>query len=321
MIERNILKKFFIKNTNEKQCLEENYICPSYINNENPKYLEIDNMYYAGLMIVNYLRENEDLILKGIIDTDINMNISIFYEKQNKYKILKELTYNIGNVSADLKDINNNRQDVDIAQYTYNDAKYIRKEMQINNQDIYYLYIYINVFAETIKELEFNLSKVEGILQGSGLQTRRANFRQEQIYKSSLPLMHNDKDLQLATRRNILTEGLVSTYPFISSSIFDEKGVYIGRNIHNNSMIFIDRYNTQKYKNPNMCVFGMSGAGKSFYIKLLILRYGIQEINQYVIDPDREYGNVCKALNGTLIKIGPTSNTYINVFDIREESI
>ena len=102
MIERNILKKFFIKNTNEKQCLEENYICPSYINNENPKYLEIDNMYYAGLMIVNYLRENEDLILKGIIDTDINMNISIFYEKQNKYKILKELTYNIGNVSADL---------------------------------------------------------------------------------------------------------------------------------------------------------------------------------------------------------------------------
>lgn len=321
MIERNILRKFFIKNTNEKQCLEENYICPSYINNENPKYLEIDNMYYAGLMIVNYLRENEDLILKGIIDTDINMNISIFYEKQNKYKILKELTYNIGNVSADLKDINNNRQDVDIAQYTYNDAKYIRKEMQINNQDIYYLYIYINVFAETIKELEFNLSKVEGILQGSGLQTRRANFRQEQIYKSSLPLMHNDKDLQLATRRNILTEGLVSTYPFISSSIFDEKGVYIGRNIHNNSMIFIDRYNTQKYKNPNMCVFGMSGAGKSFYIKLLILRYGIQEINQYVIDPDREYGNVCKALNGTLIKIGPTSNTYINVFDIREESI
>ena len=142
-------------------------------------------------------------------------------------------------MSADLKDINNNRQDVDIAQYTYNDAKYIRKEMQINNQDIYYLYIYINVFAETIKELEFNLSKVEGILQGSGLQTRRANFRQEQIYKSSLPLMHNDKDLQLATRRNILTEGLVSTYPFISSSIFDEKGVYIGRNIHNNSMIFI----------------------------------------------------------------------------------
>ena len=316
----NIFKKIFTKE-NKNKFLEENYICPAYINNQNPKYLEIDNMYYSGLIIVNYLREQQELILKTLIDTDINMNVSIFYEKQDKYKILKELTYNIGNVSADLKDINNNRQDIDIAQYTYNDAKYIRKEMQINNQDMYYLYIYINIFSNSLKELEYNLNKIEGIIQGSGLQGRRANFRQEQIYKSSLPLMYNDKDLKLAAKRNILTDGLLCTYPFISSSIFDEKGVYIGRNIYNNSMIFIDRYDNKKYKNPNMCVFGMSGAGKSYYIKLLILRYGIQNINQYVIDPDREYGNICKALNGTLLKLGPTSNTYINVFDIREESI
>ena len=316
----NILKKIFAKE-NKNKFLEENYICPAYINNQNPKYLEIDNMYYSGLIIVNYLREQQELILKTLIDTDINMNVSIFYEKQDKYKILKELTYNIGNVSADLKDINNNRQDIDIAQYTYNDAKYIRKEMQINNQDMYYLYIYINIFSNSLKELGYNLNKIEGIIQGSGLQGRRANFRQEQIYKSSLPLMYNDKDLKLAAKRNILTDGLLCTYPFISSSIFDEKGVYIGRNIYNNSMIFIDRYDNKKYKNPNMCVFGMSGAGKSYYIKLLILRYGIQNINQYVIDPDREYGNICKALNGTLLKLGPTSNTYINVFDIREESI
>ena len=316
----NIFKKIFTKE-NKNKFLEENYICPAYINNQNPKYLEIDNMYYSGLIIVNYLREQQELILKTLIDTDINMNVSIFYEKQDKYKILKELTYNIGNVSADLKDINNNRQDIDIAQYTYNDAKYIRKEMQINNQDMYYLYIYINIFSNSLKELEYYLNKIEGIIQGSGLQGRRANFRQEQIYKSSLPLMYNDKDLKLAAKRNILTDGLLCTYPFISSSIFDEKGVYIGRNIYNNSMIFIDRYDNKKYKNPNMCVFGMSGAGKSYYIKLLILRYGIQNINQYVIDPDREYGNICKALNGTLLKLGPTSNTYINVFDIREESI
>ncbi len=321
MIKRNILKNLFIKKANENKFLEENYISPAYINTENPKYLEIDNMYYSGLMIVNYLRENEELILKNLIDTDINMNVSIFYEKQDKYKTLKDLTYNIGNVSVDLNEININRQDADLAQYTYNDAKFIRKEMQINNQDIYYLYIYINVFSDSLKDLEYNLNKIEGIIQGSGMQSRRANFRQEQIYKSSLPLMYNDKDLKLTTRRNILTDGLISTYPFISSSLFDEKGVYIGRNIHNNSMIFIDRYNSQKYKNPNMCVFGMSGAGKSFYIKLLILRYGLQDINQYVIDPDREYGNICKALNGTFLKIGPTSNTYINVFDIREESI
>ena len=70
-----------------------------------------------------------------------------------------------------------------------------------------------------------------------------------------------------------------------------------------------------------MCIFGTSGAGKSFYTKLLILRYRLMGIEQYIIDPEREYNNLCKNLNGTLLKIGPGSNTYINVFDIRQESI
>ena len=124
-----------------------------------------------------------------------------------------------------------------------------------------------------------------------------------------------------AARRNILTSGLLSTYPFISSTIFDSEGIFIGTNIYNNSMVFIDRYNTQKYKNANMCIFGTSGAGKSFYTKLLILRYKLLGIKQYIIDPDREYSNICKELEGTLIKIGPTSETYINVLEIRKESI
>ena len=63
------------------------------------------------------------------------------------------------------------------------------------------------------------------------------------------------------------------------------------------------------------------GAGKSFYTKLLILRYKLLGISQYVIDPDREYNNLCKELNGSEIKIGPKSKTYINIFDIRKESL
>ena len=98
-------------------------------------------------------------------------------------------------------------------------------------------------------------------------------------------------------------------------------GIFIGKNIYNHSLIFIDRYNTEKYKNANMCIFGTSGAGKSFYTKLLILRYRLLGIEQYVIDPEREYLNLAIELEGTVIKIGPASNTYINVFDIREESL
>ena len=278
-------------------------------------------MYYAGLIVVNYYREQEELILKTLIETNINMNISIFYEKQDQYKTIKDLTYHIGNVGVDVNSNNQNRQDIDIAIYTYNDAKYIRKEMQVNNEDLYFLYIYISVYSKEIKEVEYYLNKTEGILQSKGLISKRANFRQNQVYKSCLPLMENDIDVKNSARRNVLTSGLRATYPFISASIFDEKGIFIGQNIYNNSLVFIDRYSQEKYKNANMCIFGTSGAGKSFYTKLLILRCRLLGIEQYVIDLEREYTGVCKKLNGINIRIGPNSNTYVNVMEIRKESL
>ena len=268
---------------------------------QNPKYLEIDNLYYSSLIVVNYYREQTDLLLKTLIETNINMNISIFYEKQDSYKAIKDLTYNIGNVGSELKDSNENRQDIEIAAFTYNDAKYIRKEIQVNNEELYFLYIYIILYAKEIKELEYNLNKIEGIAQSKGMQTKRANFRQEECFLAGLPIMENKK--------------------FISSTIFDKNGIFLGTNIYNNSLVFVDRYDTEKYKNANICIFGTSGAGKSFYTKLLILRYKLLGIKQYIIDPDREYNKICENLKGTEIKLGPTSNTYVNVLEIREESI
>lgn len=296
-------------------------IAPSYINIENPKYLEIDNLFYSSLMVVNYYREQTDILLKTLIETNINMNISMFYEKQDSYKTIKDLTYHIGNVGVELKETNPNRQDIDIVAFAYNDAKYIRKEIQVNNEDIYFLYIYINVYAEDKKELEYFLSKIEGITQSKGMQTRRANFRQEEVFMACLPLAENPEIAKSVSKRNILTNGLIATYPFISSTIFDENGIFIGTNIYNNSLVFIDRYDTNKYKNANICIFGTSGAGKSFYTKLLILRYKLLGIRQYIIDPEREYSKLCKQLKGIQIKIGPNSDTYINILDIRKESI
>ena len=249
------------------------------------------------------------------------MNISIFYEKKDKYKTIRDLTYHIGNVGVDLKETKENKQDIDIEKFTYNDAKYIRKEMQINNEDLYLLYIYIDIYSDNPKELEANINNVEGILQSNGIQTRRANFRQEQVYISCLPLMQNNEDIKYASKRNVLTSGLVGTYPFISSSIFDDTGVLIGSNIYNNSLIFVDKFDREKYKNGNMCIFGSSGAGKSYFTKIQIIRNWLLGIEQYVIDPEREYEKVCKNLNGSIFKIGPSSETYINIFDIREESI
>ena len=86
------------------------FLAPSYINRKDPRYFEIDNFFYSGLIVVNYYREQTDLILKTLIETNINMNISIFYEKKDPYKTIKELTYHIGNVGVELKEKNQKSQ-------------------------------------------------------------------------------------------------------------------------------------------------------------------------------------------------------------------
>lgn len=300
---------------------DKDYLAPSYINFSNPKYVEIDGIYYSTLIITNYSRENYDLLLKNIIDVNNNINISLFYERQDNYKTIRDLTYHIGNVGSDLKIFGENRQDIDIAAFTYNDAKYIRKEIQVNNEELYFLSMYVTVFSREKKQLEYVLNKIEGLLQSKNMQTKRAYFRQEMGIISCFPLMENNKIIKKIANRNVLTSGLIGTYPFISSSLFDKKGILIGTNIYNNSLVFVDRYNNEKYKNANMSIFGTSGAGKSFYTKLLILRYRLLGIEQYIIDPEREYLKMCENLNGTILKIGPNSGTYINIFDIREDSL
>lgn len=104
------------------------------------------------------------------------MNISIFYEKQDPYKTIRNLTYHIANVGVDLKESNQNRQDIDIAAFTYNDAKYIRKEIQVNNEDIYFLYIYINLSSENIEKQEYLLNKIEGILESTRSSNKEGKF-------------------------------------------------------------------------------------------------------------------------------------------------
>ena len=323
---KNFLKNTLKNNENSWEIYEgsiqiKDKITPIYINLNNPKYIEIDEIYYSGIIISNYNREYEELILRNLINSNLNINISIFYEKKDTNKIIKELTYHIGNINTELSEKNKNSQDIDLAAFSYNDAKYIRKQMQVENEELYFLYIYITIFEKSIEKLEKQINKLENLLQASGLQSKKAYFREEQTFLSCLPIMENNIDIKNVSKRNILTSGIVSTYPFISSSIFDKDGIYIGTNIYNNSLIFIDRYNDEKYKNANICIFGTSGAGKSFFTKLLILRSRLFGIKQYVIDPEREYTNICEKLKGTLIKIGPSSNSFINIMDIRKESI
>ena len=294
---------------------------PLYISLINPQYIEIDGMFFSSLLIINYNRIFQELIFKNILEINENILISIYVEKNNQYKIIKEITRNIGNTTVDLEKINNSRIDIDIARSSLEDAKYIRKEMQLNNQQLLYFYTYITTYSKNKEELKNQINKIEEILQNSGLKCKKTYFRQEQTILANLPLNKNNNDIKKAVKRNILTDGIKGTYPFITSTIYDEKGILYGTDINNNSIIIIDKFDREKYKNSNTCIFGSSGSGKSYFTKIQILRNYILDINQYIIDPEREYEKISKSLNGSLIKIGPASKTYINIFDIREDSL
>ena len=294
---------------------------PLYINLTNPQYIEIDGMFFSSLLIINYNRIFQELIFKNILETNENILISIYIEKNNQYKIIKEIARNIGNTTVDLEKINNSRIDIDIAESSLEDAKYIRKEMQLNNQQLLYFYTYITTYSKNKEELKNQINKIEEILQNSGLKSKKSYFRQEQTILANLPLNKNNDDIKKAVKKNILTDGIRGTYPFITSTIYDEKGILYGTDINSNSLIIIDKFDREKYKNSNTCIFGSSGSGKSYFTKIQILRNYILNINQYIIDPEREYEKISKSLNGSLIKIGPASKTYINIFDIREDSL
>ena len=294
---------------------------PLYINLTNPQYIEIDGMFFSSLLIINYNRIFRELIFKNILEINENILISIYIEKNNQYKIIKEIAKNIGNTTVDLEKINNSRIDIDIAKSSLEDAKYIRREMQLNNQQLLYFYTYITTYSKNKEELKNQINKIEEILQNSGLKSKKSYFRQEQTILANLPLNKNNFDIKRAVKRNILTDGIKGTYPFITSTIYDEEGILYGTDINNNSLIIIDKFDREKYKNSNTCIFGSSGSGKSYFTKIQVLRNYILNINQYIIDPEREYEKISKSLNGSLIKIGPASKTYINIFDIREDSL
>ena len=300
---------------------EKDKLSPGYISLRNPKYVEIDGKYYSGIFIVDYPREFNDLLLNNILKFNKNIKITYFFEKQDFYNTIKLLTYHIGNTSVDLSDGNKNREDIDLIAFSNNDAKYIRREMQINNEEMYYLYTYILICGKSLNELENDLKEIEELCIANGLDVKRSYFRQEEIFKTLMPFNAQNEIIKKQVRRNILTNGIKSTYPFITSRIVDENGILMGRSTEDNSLIIVDKFKKDKYKNSNIAIFGTSGAGKSYFTKTMIIRSFIFDIEQLIIDPEREYENICKNLNGEYIKLGPKSTNYINIFDIREEDL
>jgi type IV secretory pathway VirB4 component len=104
-----------------------------------------------------------------------------------------------------------------------------------------------------------------------------------------------------------------SSFPFISSDLTSDDGIMYGVNRHNGSLIVFDRFSLQ---NANAVVFATSGAGKSYAVKLEILRSLMMGADVIVIDPENEYKHLSDAVGGSFMDISLNSQVKINPFDL-----
>lgn len=276
--------------------------------------METDENYYSGFYIIDYAMCYKDLILKDILNLNIECYVNMFIKREDKMKAIREITEYIGIGEVEKKDT---QEEIDILSSVVKDAREIRKKLQLEKDELNSICMYILVKAKTKEELDYSLTIIKEKLFLSGMIVKKSNYRQKELFEVSLPLNNNKNILSEISSRNILTSNLAGFYPFVSKGIYDYKGILIGKEKFMNSVVLIDRFDRNKYKNGNMCIFGSSGSGKSYFTKLQIIRERLYNKYQFILDPEREYKTVCDALNGTYIKFGKGTKTFINILDIK----
>ena len=183
-----------------------------------------------------------------------------------------------------------------------------------------YLNLLITVTAPSVEDLEWKASEIKKLLLSQDMDVCTCHFREEQAFCSALPLVSMEKGLFERGKRNLLTGGAASCYPFTSFEMCDDNGILLGVNKYNSSLIIVDIFNSAIYKNANMAILGTSGAGKTFTMQLMALRMRRKNIPVFIIAPlkGHEFHRACANVGGEFIQISPASPHCINVMEIRK---
>ncbi|MEG1705429.1 MAG: hypothetical protein RR290_02510 [Clostridia bacterium] len=233
-------------------------IYPGYIDAKDFRYIELDKKYICSLQITDYPKQLEFLEFIDNMPKDISYIMSMFVIKQNTNKVLKELTYNISNSKAEINTTSNNQIDIDVLNQINNDAKKIRYEIQINNEEIYNVYTYITLKSEDKNKLNFNINKLRNMLYSKMYKNNLLNFRHLQGYLASIPINLLDESLEKSYFKTMTSSNVINLFPFYTNTIFDKFGVIFGYT-NNKNICNIDVF-SNKYINSNICIFGSSGS-------------------------------------------------------------
>ncbi len=284
-------------------------LAPSSLRFTN-SYFELNGKFARTFFALAYPRFLSSNWLSFIINSESALDISMFIYPIDSGVILKKLKSKVGEVGSQImieqeKGLVRNP----MLETAYHDVEELRDSLQQGTERYFRFALYFTLYADTEQELNKNSSILESALGAKLIVTKRALLATEPGFNSSLPLCIDE----LGIANNLNTSPLSSTFPFVSSDLTGNDGILYGINRHNNSLILFDRF---QMENANYVVFAKSGAGKSYAVKLEILRSLMVGIEVIVIDPENEYKHLAEAVGGTYINISLNSDFRINPFDL-----
>lgn len=276
----------------------------------NPDYIVLDGKYLRTLFIFTYPRYVTVGWFAPIINLNLELDIAMFISPVSSEKILKTLRNKSGQIQSAISG-NAEKGEVrdPMLETALNDVESLRDQLVQGTEKFFHFGLYITIYEENLERLDETTKAVEDLLGQRLVYSKRSSFQMEQGFTSTIP-MGNDK-LDVVTSMN--TSPLSTTFPFVSSELTSDDGILYGINRHNNSLVLFDRFSLP---NANSVVFATSGAGKSYAIKLEILRSLMFGTEVLVIDPENEYEYLCEAVGGSFLRMALNSEFRINPFDL-----
>ena len=297
------------------------FAAPKSIDFTHGRYLCIDGLYYTYLLVPSdgYKTQVPAGWLSLIVNAGDGIDLDMFLSRQPKERIIQRVGQQLRINRSKIKDASDTNTDFDDIDGAIRSG-YFLKEGLANNEDFYYLNLLITVTAPSVEDLEWKASEIKKLLLSQDMDVCNCHFREEQAFCSALPLVSMEKGLFERGKRNLLTGGAASCYPFTSFEMCDDNGILLGVNKYNSSLIIVDIFNSAIYKNANMAILGTSGAGKTFTMQLMALRMRRKNIPVFIIAPlkGHEFQRACANVGGEFIQISPASPHCINVMEIRK---
>ncbi len=276
----------------------------------SPNYFQIGDKYARTIFLATYPRYLQTNWFSPIVNLDRVFDVSIFVLPKNTATVLKQLRDQLARLESQAMEGSSKGQVRDpMIETAIQDIETLRDKLQQGTDKFFELGVYITIYENSIKELDETENKIKGLLEYQLVFPKPAIFRMGDGFNSTLPI--NDDRLNIHTSLN--TEPLSSLFPFVSFDLTSNSGILYGINTHNNSLVLFDRFNLE---NANAVVFGKSGGGKSYTVKLEILRSLLFGTQVLIIDPENEYKYLSDTIGGTSVKISINSNQHINPFDL-----